>query len=185
MVCWCVGVILYTILAGFSPFYGDSTTKVIEVFLREDLRFRLGFLGYFLPWLRIWWRKWSVEILIEDSQPNKLSVSILLIKQWVVLLNKTIYYLWIWTVDFHFWSNIYLIWVLSCLFNCLWRSHVNWNFRFLKTTQPKPNIKAESWIGLRVQQTQTFGLIQNIFSTRPIYIPSYRLFICIGQVHTG
>ncbi|XP_022933282.1 phosphoenolpyruvate carboxylase kinase 1-like [Cucurbita moschata] len=36
---WSAGVILYTMLAGFRPFYGESATDVFEAVLRGNLRF--------------------------------------------------------------------------------------------------------------------------------------------------
>lgn len=36
---WSAGVILYTMLAGFPPFYGDSAVEVFEAVLRGNLRF--------------------------------------------------------------------------------------------------------------------------------------------------
>lgn len=36
---WSAGVILYTMLAGFPPFYGDSAAEVFEAVLRGNLRF--------------------------------------------------------------------------------------------------------------------------------------------------
>lgn len=36
---WSAGVILYTMLAGFPPFYGDSAAEIFEAVIRGNLRF--------------------------------------------------------------------------------------------------------------------------------------------------
>jgi calcium/calmodulin-dependent protein kinase I len=35
---WSAGVVLYIMLAGFPPFYGDSTSEIFEAVLRANLR---------------------------------------------------------------------------------------------------------------------------------------------------
>lgn len=36
---WSAGVVLYIMLAGFPPFYGDSASEIFEAVLRANLRF--------------------------------------------------------------------------------------------------------------------------------------------------
>lgn len=36
---WSAGVVLYIMLAGFPPFYGDSASEIFEAVLRSNLRF--------------------------------------------------------------------------------------------------------------------------------------------------
>lgn len=46
---WSAGVILYIMLAGFPPFYGESASEIFEAVLRANLRFPTRVFGSVSP----------------------------------------------------------------------------------------------------------------------------------------